>query len=336
MPRSFAAAVPLFIALGTVVQAASCDARARALDLFKEQGLNLLQPARDYIVPGGLFVVARGAKPNYEDPRDPVAPESGNLTDFRAVILQQTATHSTSFGGALALAATVLPFNVGLRGNSEVRLGQIQTTGVRLRTDAVEALIEKARTREAIKTQLSQGRRVFVVQEIYKATSLNLQAANNKALDVTYNDQRAIAECKEAVLKGSEASPSPSVKPTDATSPKNEAKPTAKDAKPEGAKTPAASPSPGESKPSAAASPKPASGGVAACRSGQFELTLSITDPIPFAVRLVELERKGDLVRRKPGGTLSTTLGNNQEIGASLISDASPTLDDVQRAPRPR
>ena len=319
MQRRLLLALGLSASAGMVVNAASCDPRQHALDVFKRQGLNLLQPARDYVRPGGLVVVAKD-RAEYEDPRDGVAGETGNLTNFRSIILQETQKKSAAFGAALALANSILPIGVQLSGSSMVSLAQIETTGVRLTTDALDELMRKPKTSAAARAELQQKHRVFVVQEVYQAKSLDLQSADQKALAVHYNDKTAVAECKTpagTVDKPSSpevpAEKSKTVKPSTAPSP-NPASPA----------TPASSaPGGAESKPSEKKSPDTTAVGtglgvgVAVCRSGDFTLKLTASEPIAFAVRLAELEMSPDgSLRRKREG-IGVSLGPDR-IGAAL------------------
>ena len=55
------------LSLGVVFTTCSCDPQKDALKLFQQQGLTVLEPARDYIALGGIFVVPSSGNPVYLD-----------------------------------------------------------------------------------------------------------------------------------------------------------------------------------------------------------------------------------------------------------------------------
>jgi hypothetical protein len=147
-----------------------CDARSAAMKLFASKGLNLLNPARDYIQPGGLFFVAKGGVPQYDDPADPVSPETGNLINFQSDIMQETKTKTSKLSAALSFAASIIPNSISgsLENDNDVSLKEITTTGVRLNTNTLDKLIGQPNTKQSAYDALDpKGNvRVFVVQEV--------------------------------------------------------------------------------------------------------------------------------------------------------------------------
>ena len=95
-----------------------------------------------------MVFVPRKGNPEYDDPKDKdvVAAAKGNLTDFKASILEETANKKTGFGAALSLATTIVPvpISAGLQSGKQVSLKQIDTTGVRLDTDKGHRLVTQS------------------------------------------------------------------------------------------------------------------------------------------------------------------------------------------------
>jgi hypothetical protein len=328
----------VFVSLGvvafTVISFAQvgCDARAAALKLFASKGLNLLNPARDYIQPGGLVFLAKGGVPQYDDPADPVTPEPGNLINFQSDIMQETQTKTSKLSAALFFATSIIPNSISasLENDNDVSLKEIATTGVRLNTNALDELIAQPNTKRSAYDALDpKGNvRVFVVQEVYKAKSLDLSASPTKALSLKYDNGDVVADCSTAnnsdKTNDSSTKSDTTPKTSDATTKKNDttsnAPAKATDSGSKGAGNTPAAPD-GTSKLQA---------GLAACISDKYTLKMNATDPIPFAVRLAELERYGTSVRRsRKGKPVYTTLGAKTEIGNGMISDTTPVVDGI-------
>jgi hypothetical protein len=332
---------------GLTLVAQGCDPQKRALQIFADQRLNILRPARDYIQPSGLVFLPKGGGPEYDDPIENVTPEKGNLTDFRAVILEETRKSSTGFAAALSLANWVLPVPLGLKakGNSEVSLGSIETTGVRLQTTAIDAALRRPAFVSAVMPDLKRGVRVFVVQEVYRATGLDLKSTKGQQMDVSFNDGSAVAPCDgAATMKDTTAKPSGS-KP-------EETKAGAKPAESKSGESKPGEPKPGESK---QAESKPTETkpddkattetpddkatlpriGASVCITRDFSLKFTTKNPIAFAVRLAELEILDGQLRRKRGAhVINTTLGAG-EISASLVDASEPSVIGIDRRKKP-
>jgi hypothetical protein len=332
--RTWLGVFGLLVAIAISAAQNGCNAQSAAYSLFTKQGLNLLRPARDYIQPGGMVFVPKKGNPEYEDPKDDVASEKGNLTDFRASILEETANKKAGLGAALSLATTIvpMPISAGAQSGQQVSLKQIDTTGVRLNTDALDRLIGAPNTSKAAAEELQSGMRVFVVQEIYKATSLDLHAEDDKAFNLHFNDGKAVADCKLAgqssdtksntTTKGNKSSSS-GTNTTDSSS-------TGSASKAESAGS-AATDSNGQTKTNSPSSAQSKLGaGIALCVADDYTLKLQTKDPIPFAVRLAELKLSGGTVVRDRGAVLKGTLGPG-EISASLVSAEAPALNGLVR-----
>lgn len=316
-----------------------CNAQSAAYGLFTSQGLNLLRPARDYIQPGGMVFVPRSGNPEYEDPKDKevVAAATGNLTDFKASILEEAANKTTGFGAVLSLATTVVPvpISAGVQSNKQVSLKQIDTTGIRLDTDTLDRLISSPNTSKAATAELKRGMRVFVVQEVYKATSLDLHAEDNKAFDLHFNDGKAVADCK-LTSQPSDTKAEKSTKDDEASSAGANAKDNASASsahKTNNAGSAATSGSGKTQTNSASGTQSKLGAGVAICIAEDYTLKLTAKDPIPFAVRLAELEMSQGVIQRKRGSVLKSTLGGG-EISAALVDKQTPAISGLKRRPK--
>jgi hypothetical protein len=287
-----------------------------------------------------MVFVPKHGNPEYEEPKDEVAPEKGNLTDFRANILQETANTTTGLGAALTLAATVvsMPISAGAQSNRAVSLKGIDTTGVRLTTNALDKLIASSNTSQAAATELSRGFRVFIVQEIYKATSLELHAEDSRSLDLTLNNGKPVANCKQSG-QSSNTNTGSGTSQTDQknTTPKTggtSGSSTGVNSRTENKATTAASKQEGQtgstSSTTSADTLSKLEAGIAVCKADDFTLGLTTKEAIPFAVRLAELELAGGSVRRRRGSILQGTLGGD-EISRALINDEAPVIGQLTR-----
>jgi hypothetical protein len=315
-----------------------CNAQSAAFDLFSRQGLNLLRPARDYIQPGGMVFVPKKGNPVYEEPKDDVAPEKGNLIDFRANILEETANKKAGLSAALTLAATIIPMPIsaGAQSNKHVTLKQIDTTGVRLSTNALDGLIAAPNTSKAAAAAIPRGTRVFVVQEVYKTTSLDLHAEDGKAFNLNFNDGKAVADCKLAGSgdKKPDNSKNDTKKPAPGNDTKDSATSGANKADSKGTNTKSKGQS---STPLSASAASKLGAGIAVCVADDYTLKLRTKEPITFAVRLAELELSDQkTVQRNRGSVLKQTLGGEGEISASLINDKEPAIDHMRFRGKPK
>jgi len=175
------------------------DPQKEAARLFASQGLTVLEPARDYIALGGLFVVPKSGKASYLDPYDTLPGANGSATPFRAVVMQQSLNQSAGFGAAVGTLGGLVPIPAGLKfsDSKQVELAQIDANGTRYTSQMVAALIKKPSTGEAIQTQLlaDPKNRIFIVQEIYTAKTLSLKSSNGTGLAAAVEGSATIPNC---------------------------------------------------------------------------------------------------------------------------------------------
>src|ERR1017187_1330226 len=326
-----------FGALGIVAVAAissaqsGCDAQSAAMGLFAKKGLNLLSPARDYIQPGGLVFLAKGGHPEYDDLADSIGPENGNLTDFKADIMQEAQKKTARFSAALSLAKTILPmsFSADAQNDEDVSLKEIATTGVRLSTSALDALILKPNTAKAASQGLSQKLQVFVVQEVYKATTLDLSADRTRGFSLKYNNGDPVDKCTSLADSTAKKDTSPTAQ-KGTSSGKKATGGTAGSGSNTAKKGTAAAKGTGQggANPvtSLADSTSKLQAGVSVCLADNYTLKMNAKEPIPFAVRLAELQLSGTKVGRKIGSkTIRTSLGGKKsEIASDVVDSPVP------------
>jgi hypothetical protein len=333
--------------VGAGLAAGCLDPRAAALKLFTDQGLALLQPARDYIKVGGLIVLARQGRPAYLDPYDslPEATDDKPVTDFRALLLGQSVDTKTGLDIALNLAASLVKLPVGLTASKqqEVQMDQIDSTGKRLIPTAVDSLVQKKATSDAVKRQLNirKGNRVFMVQEVYWTKHLSVKSTTGAKLTVYYGDGKSVGGCDEPSQTDTSKSDD-SAKPGTATAKASDS-------------TKASETSKGTPPANNAATSKPADAGkgtkgsdsakgadttksqdsgatpglsAVVCMGGTATLTIQSDSAIPFAVRLVELKVQGtDVVVEYTGFKFPGSLGSSDtEKRTALVNATNPVL----------
>lgn len=305
----------LCAATASALPAPACNPESAALNILGRQGLNLLRPARSYITPGGLFVKGKGL-PVYVDSYNEISPEPGNLIDFDAVILEETKNKSFGVGFAFDLAAKLLaaPLGVTAKQDQSVSIAQVETTGKRLTTPALDKLIAKGtKTSSAARTELQKKNDVYVVQEIYLAKDINLQSTSKQELAVGYNDGKAVNACgagggKEDSKQGSKEGSKEGSKDA-----QKEKSPTTE------SKSAAAPPASESTKPAAPA----AKAAVSLCRDGKFTLKMHTDKVLPFAVRLARVRLQGADLVRDTTSDIKTTLGVQPgELPAARIGES--------------
>lgn len=295
--------------------AQSCDPERATTDFFRKQGLNLLKPARDYVKIGGLVAKRGNNAMEYIDPLDAVAAVNGSQA-FRGAILGEAEKKTGKFGAVVSAIKSVLPnvLDLSAESNQEVKLDQINTSGMRLSDTGAKSLIGKPNTNAELTTDLNDGLRMFVVQEVYSAESFQISSADRSALSVKLGGNSAVQNCVAAANPTSEAAAKPAGTAVAGTTP------------------PAVQPS---GQPQAAAE-KP-SVGFGMCRSVDYTLSFKADKPgsfMPFAVRLKEVEIKDHKVTLKLGTvTPAGTLGPNAQKFA-LVDETAPIIAGLQRRPR--
>lgn len=337
------------------------DPQTEAMKIFTDQGLVLLEPARDYVKPGGLVVLSKNGHPDYIDPLDDLGTESGTEVNFKAYIEGQTKNRSTGLDFALALIGKIIKVPAGLKysDGQVVQLGQVECGGQRLASTSVLSLLRKKATADFLKAQLVAHNRTFVVQEIYTAKSLSLKTSSNAAIDVSYGSTGSLPACS---VTGSAGTTTGTTDATTTTGPKSTSKTGTGGGKTESA---------GKEGPTAATTSKQATGtagsavtagatgttrtggttattgtagtaapgggqgiSLGACRNSEFELTLNTTaDAIPFAVRLNEvvLNLGGDLEIKYGQFRLPSSLGSSDlEKQTAFVDQENTPLRDLQ------
>jgi hypothetical protein len=342
----------LFLALGT---SACLDPRKAILKLFTDQGLTLLQPARDYVAVGGLVVLAKQGRPAYLDSFDklPAATDRNPVTNFKAILSGQNVDTKTGLDVAFSLAGSLVKLPLGLSAGKqqEVQLDQIDSSGDRLIPTAVATLVKQAATTAAIKQQLAvtKGNRVFMVQEVYRAKSLSVKSTIGANLQVTVGSG-TVRDCstpapdaakkgEEADKKGAVAAPKGKDEPQKGQPKAADAAKNAKDADDKGkgaADTVGKAVDKAADKAGDDAGAKPGMA-VGICRSGTATLTMKSDQLIPFAVRLVELKQQSDgtVAVQFTGFKLPGSLGGSDtEKITTVIDPANPVLTGLVHIPR--
>jgi hypothetical protein len=188
-----------FAAASLCILLVGCDDPLKETQkIFGAQGLVLLAPARDYIKPGGLVVLPSNGGPVYLDPFDPdIAGQNGNYVEFKSIIAAQAKNQVTGLDVALSAISTVIPLpaKLSFQKGQQVKLAQIDTAGQRILTGTVLQLLKRKATGDALRGQLAQKNRAFVVQEIYTARSISMSSASNAALDVSYGGAGKVPDC---------------------------------------------------------------------------------------------------------------------------------------------
>jgi hypothetical protein len=354
--------------LGLVVAASCQDPRAAALKLFTDQGLAVLQPARDYVKVGGLIVVATHGRPAYLEPYDtlPGATDNKPVTDFKALLLGQTVDTKVGLDVALNLAAGIVKLPVGLTAAKEqqVQMDQIDASGQRLIPTAVDTLAQKKATSDAVKRQLTvtRGNRVFMVQEVYFTKRLSVKSTSGGNLGVSYGSGNTVPNCSpasadtskgggtakettptkntDAAAKGTDtAKGTDAAKGIDAVKGADHAGGTAAkgtgtmkgtDNTKETDTTKSTDTTKGEEPAKAQDTATPGLS-VGVCKTGSATLTIQSDNPIPFAVRLVELKLRGtDVLVQYTGFKFPGSLGaSDTEKRTAKISEMTPVLSGL-------
>lgn len=350
----------LLAILCAAVVLASCDnAEKQALKIFTDQGLTILQPARDYVTVGGLVILPKTGGPVYADPYDAVATTAGTATNFQAIIQAQTKNQSNKVGASFSLIQKLLTLPIGLdhSNQSEVKLDQINASGSRLVAKALDTLITKTDTQTKIKTELGRSNRVFVVQEVYTAKSLSLTSTKNAALNVKLGNgalpscEKAAPSAKAAAAEASKASGASAEKSGATTAQTKTAAPTPTSTQSSSAsaapsksasaqtKETAATP-PADSKAAEATGNTKAEGSVAigVCRTSDYTLTLQSDKNIPIAVRLAEIQLLDKTLAVKYGSfKFPGTLGASDiEKSTALLGTTQSVLSQIRREVRSR
>lgn len=361
--------------LGTAVLAlSSCNPQQDALKLFTAQGLTVLEPARDYIALGGLFIVPKQGAPAYLDPYDTLTGTDGTSTPFKSVIMQQSSGKSAGLKAAVGTLGGLVPIPAGLDFSTtkQVQLAQIDASGTRYTSQMIAGLLKKPATNDAITAQLSGGSRIFIIQEVYTSKSLSVKSSSNDSLGASVYGGTSLPKCSDASATGSStgsttaptgstdtstpagtgttnsgATPSGGAASSSsirsATSPSGSSAGTIKSSAGGAAGTHAATTSTTTGTPGSGAS---ASGGgtsnvgisVGACWASSSTLSFQSTAFIPFAARLNEVvSGPGGLLQVKVTGFKlpNQALGANDVQATAFVDPDNPVLKGFERQAHP-
>jgi len=329
----------------------ACDDPQTAIfRIFARQGLTLLQPARDYITIGGIVVLPHGSNTlQYLDPSDSLIPAAGTSTNFQAVIANQTDTTTTAAQVAFALTKIIsLPIGFSFNnGPQTVKLTQINASGQRYTSPMISTLLKKHDTAEEINRRLNEHDRVFVIQEVYTATSLSVSASSNMALQANVGGSPVNKQCGTGQQAGGQQTGGTQAGGQQAGGTQaggqqaggQQAGGTQVGGQQAGGQQTGGTQAGGQQAGGQQAGGTQAGGqqtggqqGVAVdvCRNTDAELSFTSQTAIPFAVRLNE-------VQPGPGGVLQVkltdfhlpnlALGNSSDVAATALIDAgNPTI----------
>lgn len=282
------------------------DPITEAQALFDKQGLVLLQPARDYIKPGGLVVLPPHGKPSYLDPYDKIDSQSGTLADFKAIVESQSSSNAVGFGAAVSGIGSIMPISFGFDKKRLVNLKQIDSGGSRMTSPMVSSLIKMDATKGVLTSQINQNanNRVFVVQEVYTAKSLTFTSQDQLDLQASYGAKNSpVKDCK--LLSSGTGTGTEITKTGTGTE-------TTKTGTGTGTGT-----------------------GLGAslnvCRAATNSLALVSDAPIPFAVRLNEIVLTGSGLDIKYAGfKFPKSLGDSNDEKATIVVDPLKDLIHVK------
>jgi hypothetical protein len=343
--------LPWVVVISAVLFFVGCDdPQTQILRIFTNQGLTLLEPARSYISIGGIVLLPHGTNAlEYEDPYDTLPPESGTSTNFTAILNNQTDTSATAAQVELLLPQMVsLPTGFSFEdGPQTVKLTQINSSGQRYTSPKVSTLLKEPNTASEINSRLQEGDRVFIVQEVYTATSLSVSASSGMSLAANVGGSPVTKSCSSGSGAAGSSGSGGSSAGTAGGSASGSAGKTAAGSSGSGGsgagtaggsasgsagKTVAGSSGSGGSAGTGSGSAEGVSVGV--CRNTTAELSFTSQTNIPFAVRLQEVEVG-------PGGVLrvkdrnfhlpNLALGNEEDVkGTVLINPANPVISKLK------
>jgi hypothetical protein len=319
----------MFVAASAICLAAGCeDPQAKILKVFTDQGLTLVKPARNYIKIGGIVLLPKGTKKlDYEDPYDTLTPANGTSISFQAILGSETDTSSTGAQASVALAQMVkLPFGFKFEDGQTVKLSQIDADGSRYARPMISTLLKKKDTADEMSSRLKEGDRVFIIQEVYTATSLSVSSSTNVALAANVGGTPVTASCSSGAAKQGAAGQGAAGQGAAGQGAAGQGAAGQGAAKQQGAAGQGAAKQQGAAK---SASTPGVSVGV--CRNTSAELSFTSKSKIPFAVRLNEIEfGPADVlqVKEKNFHLPNVALGNDSDVSPTvLIDDTDPSAE---------
>jgi len=165
-----------------ILASLDCDPYVSIKRMLQDQGFILIQPAREYVRPGGLMAMDKKGALVYFDP-------SVKFDSSRVVTAPITIPYdhdqSAPLDLVLGLVGDSVKVPVGLKiegGAQQVSLEAIDLESARINMSSVDELLSQADTVVFIRQQLNTYTRVFVVQEILTVKSAELKSANGNEL----------------------------------------------------------------------------------------------------------------------------------------------------------
>lgn len=180
-------AVAAAIGLAVIVSSA-CDPDKGVRKIFESQHLHVLIPLRSYIEVGGLVVVPKGGDPYYYDRLDTIPNTASDMVvDFNGVIGSQSRRQTAGFGAVLRELQKLVnaPVSFRFEAKQDVEMGQIDSSGTRLKIPAAQSLVQTGETKKWITQELARkSSKVYVVLEVWKARTLSVRASRGFELKV--------------------------------------------------------------------------------------------------------------------------------------------------------
>jgi hypothetical protein len=267
----------LLLAILLIPELLGCDPQKEAIKFLLSQGLIPLQPARDYVVPGGMLIQSDMDRVVYMDPLAEGIAATPSLIKIDTSGLPDH-HQATTLDLALGLIAQEIKIPPGLHisGAQEVNLANLDISGSRLTAQEVSNYVKREEVDKFVRRQLLHSR-VFIVQEVYLFNGLVLTSATGGPLEVSNSSRGGVPSCK--VQNGTDISPQEAAPPEVATEHAGARSVAADEA---GTKLERSSP---ESR---------GYGGtdvvsVSICRSSASELAVVSDRPVAFAVRPCEV-----------------------------------------------
>jgi len=325
--------------LSALLLCVGCDPQDKIVQIFSNQGLTLLKPARSYIALEGIVVLPRKGRMQYIDPYDRLAPSEGTASDFSAVLHQEVDNEATGIQAAVSALAAVVSVPLGLQFDKaqQVQLDEIDSSGTRYASPAIDALLKKQNTSDKIRSLLKPGlgSRVFLVQEIYTAKSLSIKTSSGGDLNASFGGGGKPPTCSTdtAVSKDSSAPATTTPKsPADDENKTTEIEAAAKAVK-NAVTTPLSNSNAAAAGTSEAKSGSDGAISVGVCKKTTASLSFTTGSYIPFAVRLNEVEiAPGNILQVKVTDfkVPKTTLGPEEAAATVVINNNAPFLEKIE------
>ncbi len=283
----------------------SGEIQLAAEKIFNRYGLTMLEPARDYIAPGGIVIGPQdfsAGSAQYFDPPSSVPLQKGNFVQFKAIFAELASQGSTKLSIAVSLLKKIIFLPVGLRvgTDSDVKVSQIDSSGMRMRTDAVAGYLQNSDVAKTINGALMNATtHAFIVIEVCKAKGMDIESTTSADFDVTLGQGAKVSDCSSSTKSASGGNSQAAA--ADATQNQQDQ----------------------------------GGSGVAAavCRSSKGSLKFSTDSEIPFLVRLAEIEKDsgGMLGIKTSSFKFPKGLGASEGESFTAQSTGTPFLVGIAR-----